>query len=114
MIIIISIFMNRFRRRRLMERSFSQRHLPRIFSMQHELNDLLKRTFGPDPFAVDFDPERWERWMPSADLYERGGQWVARIELPGVAMDEISLSVVGDSLQEKRERKPHEGFNPEN
>ncbi|GEM_PF-537976 len=97
-----------------MERSFSQRHLPRIFSMQHELNDLLKQTFGPDPFAVDFDPERWERWMPSADLYERDGQWIARIELPGMAMDEISLSVVGNRVLVQGERKPPEGFDPEN
>ena len=98
-----------------MKRAFSQGHLlRRIFSMQHELNDIFRRTFGPDPFAVDFDPERWERWMPSADLYERDGQWTVRAELPEVEPEDVSLSMVGHHLVIRGERKPPEGFNPEN
>src|SRR5581483_2174521 len=99
---------------RSMERGSSEPHLfRRIFSIQHELNDLLRSTFGPDPFGVDFDPERWERWMPLADLYRRDGQWVVRAELPGIDPRKVSLSVVGNRLLIQGERKPPEGFKPE-
>jgi HSP20 family protein len=97
-----------------MERAPSGQHLlQRIFSMQHELNDLLRSTFGPDPFAVDFDPERWERWMPPADLYKRDNDWIVRTELPGIDPADLSLSVVGNHLVIEGERKPPEGFKPE-
>jgi HSP20 family protein len=82
--------------------------LQRVFSMQHELNDLLRKTFGPDPFGVDFDPERWEKWMPLADLYRRGGQWVVRVELPEVEPNGVSLSTVGNRLLIQGERKQPE------
>lgn len=90
-----------------------QRLFHRIFSIQHELNDLLRNTFGPDPFGIDFDPERWERWMPPADLYLQGGRWVVRVELPEIDPGEVSLSVVGNRLWIQGERKPPEGFKPE-
>lgn len=97
-----------------MKRAFSRGHLlQNIFSMQPALNDLLVRTFGPDPFAVDFDPERWERWMPSVDLYEWNGQWIARVELPGVDPEAVSLSMIDNRLLIQGERKPPEGFKPE-
>ena len=81
--------------------------------MQHELNDLLRETFGPDPFGVDFDPERWEKWMPLADLYRRGIQWVVRVELPEVDPNEVSLSMIGNQLLIQGERKEPEKFKAE-
>lgn len=97
-----------------MARGSSRGHLlPRILSMQRELNDLLRKTFGPDPFAVDFDPERWERWMPPADLYVRNGGWIARVDLPEVDLDEISLSIVDNHLLIEGERKPPQDLTPE-
>ncbi len=88
--------------------------LRRILSMQHELNDLFRKTFGPDPFGIDFDPERWERWMPPADFYARDGEWVIRVELPEVNPSEVSLSMVNNRLLIEGERKPPEGFSEEN
>lgn len=98
-----------------MEREPSGGHLlQRIVSMQRELNDLFRKTFGPDPFGVDFDPERWERWMPSADFYARDGQWVVRVELPEVNPNDVRLSMVNNRLLIEGERKPPEGFSEEN
>src|SRR3569832_1936299 len=97
-----------------MERVSSEHPLfQRISSMQHDLNDLLRNTFGPDPFGVDFDPDRWERWMPLVDLYRGDGQWVVRAEVPGVDPAEVSLSVAGNRLLIQGERKAPEGFRPE-
>jgi HSP20 family protein len=98
-----------------MERTRSRRGLlQKILTMQPELRDLFMKTFGPDPFAVDFDPERWEKWAPKTDLYKRNGEWVVRVELPGVNPDEVSLSVIDNRLLIEGERKPPEGFKPEN
>lgn len=52
--------------------------------------------------------------MPPADLYEREGQWVVRVELPEVDLNEISLSMIDKQLVIEGERKPPEGFKPEN
>jgi HSP20 family protein len=81
--------------------------------MQPELNDLLRETFGPNPFGVGFDPERWERWMPLANLSIRGDQWVVRVELPEVAPNAVSLSVVGNQLLIQGERRQPEKFKAE-
>jgi len=98
-----------------MEGELSQGNLiQRILSMQRELNDLFKKTFGRDPFGVDFDPERWERWMPPADFYARDGQWIIRVELPEVSPSDVSLSIIGNRLLIEGERKPPDGFQEEN
>ncbi|MBI3803293.1 MAG: Hsp20/alpha crystallin family protein [Nitrospirae bacterium] len=80
--------------------------LSRLRRLQHELNDLFRRTFGPDPFGVDFDTERWERWMPPADLYRQGDEWIARIDLPEVNPEEVTLSIIDNHLVIQGERKP--------
>lgn len=91
-----------------MHRAFS-----RLRSLEHALNDLFIKTYGPSPFGVGFDPEEWERWMPSADVYRRGGRWVIRVELPEVSSDQLSISVRDHHLLIEGERKPPEGFEAE-
>lgn len=51
--------------------------------------------------------------MPPADLYERDGQWVIRIELPEVDPKDVSLSMVDQHLVVQGDRKPPEGFKEE-
>lgn len=97
-----------------MDREPSGHLFQRIVSMQRELNDLFRKTFGPDPFGIDFDPERWERWMPPADFYARDGQWVVRVELPEVSPSDVTLSMVNNRLVIEGERKPPDGFSEEN
>ena len=45
-------------------------------------------------------------WVPSVEMYEKGESFIVRAELPGVNKDEIDISVTGDTLTIKGERKP--------
>ncbi len=38
-------------------------------------------------------------WYPAADVYRTGGGWVVKIELAGVAPDELSVEISGDILR---------------
>ena len=38
-------------------------------------------------------------WYPAADVYKTGGGWVVKVELAGVAPDELEIEVAGDTLR---------------
>jgi HSP20 family protein len=44
-------------------------------------------------------------WMPALELYEKADKYVVRAELPGMKKEEIAISVLGDTLTIKGERK---------
>jgi HSP20 family protein len=44
-------------------------------------------------------------WSPPAEMYEKDDRIVVRLEMPGVSKDEIDISMVGDTLTIKGERK---------
>ncbi len=44
-------------------------------------------------------------WFPAVDSFEREGNYVVRMELPGVAPGDVNVSVTGDHLQISGEKK---------
>jgi HSP20 family protein len=38
-------------------------------------------------------------WYPAADVYRMRDGWVVKVELAGVAPDELELSIAGDTLR---------------
>ena len=38
-------------------------------------------------------------WYPAADVYKTGEGWVVKIELAGVAPDELTVEISGDTLR---------------
>ena len=38
-------------------------------------------------------------WYPAADVYQTGGGWVVKVELAGVAPDELLVEISGDTLR---------------
>jgi HSP20 family protein len=52
-------------------------------------------------------------WVPMAEVYETDDKFVVRVELPGVNPDDVDISIVGDSLVVKGERKTPEGVDAE-
>jgi HSP20 family protein len=44
-------------------------------------------------------------WAPPVEMYERDDKFVVRTELPGVKIDEIDISISGDVLTIKGERR---------
>jgi len=75
--------------------------------MQNNL-DLL---FEGWPFE-SLTPQRWGlttgAFIPAMDLYDHTDQLVARVDLPGIKKDEIEISVIGDTLTLRGEKKAEE------
>ena len=44
-------------------------------------------------------------WSPPLEMYEKEDKFIVRAELPGIKKDEIDISMTGDTLTIKGERK---------
>lgn len=62
------------------------------FSLQRELS--LQRSFGEEP-----------EWLPSTDVYETEGEFIVRLELPGMERDEIKITFMEGVLTIRGERR---------
>jgi HSP20 family protein len=73
-----------------------------------EIEDLFDRYFYGWPFRVMWRrrPEGDMGWAPSMDIYEKDDAYFVRAELPGVNMEDIDISMSGNTLTIKGERKP--------
>lgn len=79
---------------------------------------------GIAPWRPFRDLEEWERrfddlfgralwrlpieersWMPAVDVFEKEDRFIVKAELPGMKEDNIDVSVVGDTLSIKGEKK---------
>ena len=61
---------------------------------------------------LDWPRRRWWRipleemaWAPSIDMYEKEDSFIVRAELPGVNKEDVDISMSGDTLTIKGERK---------
>jgi HSP20 family protein len=80
--------------------------------------------WGISPWRPFRELEEWERrfddlfgrplwrlpveergWMPAVDVFEKEDRFVVKAELPGMKEDDIDVSVVGDTLSIKGEKK---------
>ena len=72
-----------------------------LAEMQHEMNRVFDGFFGRP--ATVTTSERM--WVPVCDMYETKDDLYVTVELPGVREKEVSLSITGDVLTLKGERK---------
>jgi len=75
-----------------------------------ELEELERRL--EDVFGRPFLPAVWRRlpmeergWAPTIEVFEKEDKFVVKAELPGMKEEDIDVSVVGDTLTIKGERK---------
>jgi len=75
--------------------------------MERRMDDMMR-----NPLMSIRHPLSWWRvpteelgWMPALEIYEKKDNYVIRAELPGMKKDEIDISVLGDTLTIKGERK---------
>lgn len=66
------------------------------------LSRLMGEVFGASPFGVAVDEGRWS---PMVDVYEKDDAFVVKAEVPGVKAEDIELSVLGEVLTIRGERK---------
>ena len=73
---------------------------------ERRFDDLLGRPLGRLPVE-----ERG--WMPAVDVFEKEDRFVIKAELPGMKEEDIDVSVVGDTLSIRGEKKTETEINDE-
>jgi HSP20 family protein len=74
-----------------------------------ELEDVERRF--DEIFGRPTPPSLWWRfpeevgWIPALDMFEKDNKLVVKAEIPGMKDEDIDVSVVGDTLNIKGERK---------
>jgi HSP20 family protein len=70
--------------------------------IQHEMNRLFDSFFGR-PMTVAAPSDRV--WLPLCDMWETRDDLLATFELPGVQEKDVHVSITGDVLTVKGERR---------
>ncbi len=79
-----------------------------ILDFQQEMNRLFDSFFGRTSTLTE------GVWAPLLDIYETKDHVVLKAELPGMKLEDIDITIVGDILTLKGERKREEEVKEEN
>jgi HSP20 family protein len=82
---------------------------PSLDSFRKEMDDLFTRFFGDGHRSLTGSTMNW----PTSESYFKDGNWIVRVDLPGVDPKDIDVSVAGDTLtvrasRERRSEPEHE------
>jgi HSP20 family protein len=66
-----------------------------LVGIQDELNRLFGRTFTG---GESMRPTASGAWMPAMDVFERDGEFVATLELPGIEPKDVEVAVEDSTL----------------
>jgi HSP20 family protein len=72
-----------------------------LSSLRREMDDLWNRFFGERPLARGLT----EEWWPSVDVSETKDNFVIKAELPGLDAKDVDVSISGNVLTLKGEKK---------
>lgn len=75
-----------------------------ISSLRKEMDNLWSRFFGETSFPMYSSQE----WMPTIDISEAKDKLIIKAELPGMDVKDVSVTVSGDLLTIKGEKKQEE------
>ena len=68
-----------------------------MYGLQHRINDFWQ-NFSRNPL-------NGESWMPAIDIYEKDDSYVVKAEIPGIKEEDVDVSVFGERLTIKGEKK---------
>ncbi|MBI3989595.1 MAG: Hsp20/alpha crystallin family protein [candidate division NC10 bacterium] len=71
-----------------------------LFDFRREMDRLMDTFFGRTSTGL-----AQAAWAPAVDIYETKDALVVKAELPGVKPEEVEISIVGNTLTLKGERK---------
>jgi len=77
------------------------RPLGELSSVRREMDRLWNRFLGETPFARTAA----EEWSPSVDISETKDKLAIKAELPGLDAKDVNVSITGDILTIKGEKK---------
>jgi len=75
-----------------------------IGSLRREMDNIWNRFFGETPLARRVAGE----WWPSVDMSETRDSFIVKTELPGLDAKDVNVSISGDILTIKGEKKREE------
>ena len=75
---------------------------PGIDSIRREMDTLFGSLASPFP-TLRSTPR--EGWMPALDVFEKEGEMVIRLDLPGIEKKDVKVKVLDDVLSIEGERK---------
>jgi HSP20 family protein len=75
-----------------------------VSTLRKEMDDLFGRFFGDFPLTRRMQ----EEWAPRVDISETKDSYVVKAELPGLEAKDVNVSVSGDVLTVKGEKKKEE------
>ena len=76
---------------------------PRSQNLSRRFDDVFGQPFLPTRWGGFFSGE--EVWAPAIHVLEKEDKFVAKVELPGVHEEDVSISVVGDMLVVEGEKE---------
>lgn len=82
-----------------------------VFRLRNEMDRLWDEYFGPGRRALQ--PIE-EAWLPAVDIAETGDKITVKAEIPGMEAKDIEISMVGDTLTIKGEKKAEREEKEEN
>jgi HSP20 family protein len=76
--------------------------------MERMMDEMMNR-----PMMRRRSPEEEYIWAPAIEMYEKDNNYIIRMELPGVRPEDVDISMSGETLTVKGERKPPEDIQNE-
>lgn len=73
-----------------------------VADLRKRMDDIFGEFFGRTPFRMATTEAMWS---PRVDIHETKDSILVQVELPGVKQEDIEISIVGDTLTLKGERK---------
>ncbi len=73
-----------------------------VADLRNRMDEIFGEFFGQTPFAIAATEAVWS---PLVDVHETKEGFLLQVELPGVKQEDIQVSMVGDTLTLKGERK---------
>ena len=70
-----------------------------------DMERLMNEAFAGWPLRWRRVPAEEMAWAPSLEMYEKEDRFVVRVELPGVKREDIDISMTGEILTIRGERK---------
>ena len=74
-----------------------------VDEMERRMSEIFERPFLPSIWRRL--PIEQMTWAPAIDVFEKGDKFVVKAEVPGMKEDDIHVSVEGDVLTIKGEKK---------
>jgi HSP20 family protein len=71
--------------------------------MERRMNEIFERPFLPSLWRRF--PTEQMIWAPALDVFEKGNRFIVKAEIPGMKEEDINVSIEGDTLNIKGEKK---------